>query len=377
MKTRFYQAAVLFFCLAFLPFSATADGLSTISKDEIIAALTDLESVFKSYSVQIRLNTLEQSPLDEKIFLKSNVAMDVKQELGARFHFVEVGDIPYLDGSAGNHDGLKVPSDKRPRRLEGAFNGEELREITGQEGEAGNALIHSKPEGTQWRIKPQVYLTFYFHKTILEWISSGDASVVGDDNIEGIPAVVVETKPVLVNNIEWKQKFWLAPSLNFAAVKRSANLRRYPDGKWIEYTRILTSDYQNAYAGVFVPGRGVYESFRVGKGDTDPDKTEYPTTSRHELIFKNWEVNPPLSDDDFKVEFPNHTFVNNKITGDSYSIERLTDKDIANQVFGANQINHKSIKMILVYTNIAIFVMLIGIMIFRRSHKNTQNPDSK
>lgn len=342
-------------------------GAPSVTQDDLLAALEDLEAGLSSYSVTCDLTVEERAVADPANVLRSKAVLEVLAEPGRRFRFRERGVLPRNGDTTGPE-----------RVVQGAFDGELLREVAGHPDRPGLGVVSAKAESAQWRTDPRIFLTHYFHRSIRQWLVERNGRVIGTEPLDGRPVLRVETEPLLVSDAEWKQAFWIDPALGFATVKRAAFVRHPPEGGWFEYTHILTSDYSEAAAGIWVPGRAVYESFRaVGEGPATPS-SETEVTSRHEVRFRGWKINPPLADEDFRLVFPDGTFINDQVTGQSYVYNKLTESDIAGQVAEARRMPAPaaalSTRELLLWANAAVLGIAVVIAVVIRYARRRRVP---
>lgn len=189
----------------------------------------------------------------------------------------------------------------RPRKSIGTFNGDACRVASGSS-KLVFGMITTVRNDLSLAMDPRRMTTHYFDKPVSQLITKHRGRIVGRIRHDEREAIVVETEPHFNKNY-FKLRFWIAPSLGFAVVKR-ANMIRFPGhDRWIDFNRIVGSDHREIEPGIWLPMRAVYESFGVKEEDAR-DGTEPLLSSRYKIVNSNWIVNPQVDDSLFTLEFP-------------------------------------------------------------------------
>jgi hypothetical protein len=335
-----------------------------ISYPDLIKALEDRETALGSFSVRCEVTAVDQSQFDPKRMLRSKFTLEMLAESGGRFRFYEEGVLPKEGGG-------EVQSEITATKA--AFNGELLREARGRPEDLKLGSVSSNRASAQLRFNPRTVLSEYQNRPILAWLSEGKGHLAGRSTIEGRTVLLLETAPVLADGLDWKQSFWIAPDLNFAAVKRSASLRSHPDGEWIEYTFVSSHAFIEPETGFFVPGKAIYRSFVIGKDvpPKNPGQSNLPLSSDYEIYFSNWKINPPVSADDFELNFETGTFVNDRDTGKSYKYNELSDADIEQAIADSRSLprppgQNRNSTVLIIAMNLVAGLVLATILAWRR-----------
>ncbi|MFH1303892.1 MAG: hypothetical protein ABIK07_22765, partial [Planctomycetota bacterium] len=193
------RSAFVFFlvCTLLSSFNRSFAGDNTISKDQLLEVLADLESAFKSYSLTAEIDSKIESSHNPQMLVPLTAHLEITAEIGGRFRFTETG--------TSMNDGPKP--DVYKSNVQGTFDGSVLRQMNGSNGNYSIGTISPKATDASLRVDPRVYLTCYFQKTISEWIKQRDGTILGEVDYAGRKVISVETAPKLVDGIEWKQSF--------------------------------------------------------------------------------------------------------------------------------------------------------------------------
>ncbi|MHA3775317.1 hypothetical protein ACXR0O_27655 [Verrucomicrobiota bacterium sgz303538] len=290
-----------------------ASGTSVAPKralnvDEILLGLDHAEARIRGFRVGVDMKIRMAADREPGTYVDLEAHTSVLMDGFGRFRFSERGTSVNWSPSASVH----------PIHIEAAFDGIILRQMSGSDRFA-TGLESSQPSDASTRLDLSQFLFVYQGKSVAQWLREREGKVVGREQIEGGNAVVLETRPKLVDGIEWKQRFIVLPEKGFAVVCRSA-LKRYTESpEWFEYTRTESFELTVCGEGLFVPGRGVYQSWTIPKADALNGKRPFPNAWRYELSFQKWKVNPLVTDADFALQFEPGVFINDRNSGRSYT----------------------------------------------------------
>lgn len=280
----------------------------TLSVDEILLGLEQAEARIRAFQVGVDMKIRMAADRKPGTYVDLEAHTSVLIDGSGRFRFSE----------RGTSVNWSPPVSVHPIHIEAAFDGVILRQMSGSDRFA-TGLESSQPTDASTRLDLSQFLFVYQGKFVAQWLREREGKVVGSEQIEGGRALVLETRPVLVGGIEWKQRFVVLPEKGFAVVCRSA-LKRYPENpEWFEYTRTESFELSECSEGLFLPGRGVYQSWTIPKADALNGKRPFPNAWRYELSFRKWKANPPVTDEDFALQFEPGVFINDRNSGRSYT----------------------------------------------------------
>lgn len=218
-----------------------------------------------------------------------------------------------------------------------------------------------------WTIDPREMTTHYFRKPVSVIITEAKGMLVGKDKHDGAEVLVIETE-IHKTSEEWRYRFWIDPSKNFAVVKRAALIRILPDTPWIEYARIIGFNYKEVQPGIWLPGRVVQESFDPSKEQVVQGK-EPPLSWRFTSKELSWLVNPQVSTETFRLEFPSGIVVEDHINDRAYVVGHVADAALDEQADVARNWLSSESRGWSLKLNVLLVVVLIGVVFWRYQKK--------
>ncbi|WP_337175826.1 hypothetical protein [Paludisphaera sp.] len=286
---------------------ATEAAPPAATVDEVLRALDDAEAALAAFRVEADIAIKMESPLARGEYADLEARVSLLFDRSGRFRFSERGATV----------NWSPPRRVHPIRIEAAYDGAVLKQMEGSE-KLAHGLVSSRPTDSSMRLDPRNFVLDYQGKTVARWLREYDGKIVGDEPVDGGTALVLETRPNLVDGIEWKQRYLVLPDKGFAVARRSALLRYAEAPDWLEYTRTESFDLADRGRGIHLPARGVYQSWNVKKDDALEGARSFPISWRYDLTFRDWRINPDATDADFTLRFEPGVFVNDRISGRSY-----------------------------------------------------------
>jgi hypothetical protein len=275
--------------------------------DEVLRALDDAEAALAAFRVEADIAIKMESPLEHGEYADLEAHASLLFDRAGRFRFTE----------RGTSVNWSPPRRVHPIRVEAAYDGAVLKQMSGSE-KLTHGTVGARPNDSSMRLDPRNFVLDYQGKAVARWLREYDGKLVGSEPVEGGEALALETRPNLVDGIEWKQRYLVLPDKGFAVVRRSA-LMRYTEGPdWFEYTRTESFDLADRGGGIYLPARGIYQSWNVKKSEALEGGRTFPNSWRYDLTFRDWRINPAVTDADFTLRIEPGVYINDRITGRSY-----------------------------------------------------------
>ena len=217
----------------------------------------------------------------------------------------------------------------------------ELRHLDASRGQGGTVVHRGSiaADGSlALRGAPLSHFLWWYHRvSVADFIEQDGGGIVewagdGPDN-----RAVIRTRPCGKDQ-RWLYEFHVMPDKGFAIPYRAERVRRDAAGAegWVLARETITEDFTELQQGVWLPRKAVDTAWQVFYEGADAAKP--PTLLwRYEYEF-SWEANPPLDDAFFEVEFPPGTRVNDSVAGRRYTLARVTDQMMADQVAAAKRL---------------------------------------
>ncbi len=211
-----------------------------------------------------------------------------------------------VNGSAGNYRATSV------------FDGELVKRMQGGEQYISGTISQQKSQ-IHWKFDPRLAVSHFFRRTVSELLEKKGGQITGLTNLDNIPVLVIETASVK-KDVERRYRFHVAPSLNFAVVRRAIEAKLLDHEKWLEYRVVECADYEEFAPGIWLPVRVIERNYMTEERHFIED-IERPISAELRMNMVNWVVNPEVADELFTLEFPSGIRVTNQVTGKTFNSE--------------------------------------------------------
>jgi hypothetical protein len=346
-------------CLVLLVVLSTSDP----SLSDLQQGVIDREAAIRGFRATCHIDTFADDP---KTRLNLTASEDVKfsAEITGRLRYESSGDV-------------KDQGIAKYEMVLGSFNGSEARSMRNLgAAQYAAAVVSRERSSVRFRVDPCEFVTSYFHEPISADLKSRNVTIVGRENWDGRPTVVVEVEydPPPNSTDNRKSRFWIDPSRGFAVVRWAALTRiSPPNDEWCEYYHVDGFDYKEVQSGVWLPMRVVMETLKAK--NKDPALRKKPIFG-YKIQMKEWELNPSFDDAEFTIAFAKGIGVENQISGTSYFTRQITDQDLSDQLtmerLTKEAIPPKSRRWLLLWVNGAAALTWVSVIVYRRARRRAR-----
>jgi hypothetical protein len=146
---------------------------------------------------------------------------------------------------------------------------------------------------------PLEYTTHWLRWSVSRALSQRSPHLVDPQAWDGRRVVVAETAPVK-NGQEYKTQFWIDPARGFIVVRRLGLVRYAAEKPWRVNEDVGSLAHREIAPGIWLPEKFESKVFTVPA--SEPAELQLAEEVKGRL--SEWQVNQPVSDAQFKLEFP-------------------------------------------------------------------------
>lgn len=338
-------------------------AVTEMSLEDIVQAIVDSEQEVRSLSVTNRMQVVQQYfPGQPDVEVRLDVVESIILDADGRTR-VEI------DGQGFRHTTDGEP-EVYPQQVLGVYDGQQMRQTSGLD-RFTQGLVTSSRSDLAMRLDPRHVTTHYFYKPVSGLLKKSGV-LVGEVDWDGRTVMRLETTPSGTDD-KRRYVFLIDPGYNFAIVKRAVEIQFSGHERWMEYTRIVGSEYEEVHPGVWLPGHAVHESLDPTR-ENAADGTDPALAWRWDVVMEDWQVNPELTEALFRLDFSPGVYVNDQVTGRSFQVAGISDELIRHQAQVGDEWRESqqgypfglSRRQMFVGLNAIVMVALLGFIGFRR-----------
>lgn len=233
-----------------------------------------------------------------------------------------------------------------------------------------SGLITNQRHDLPWRFAPQEATTHFQGELISSLVKKYPASIVKTELVDGIDTIVLETS-IGHYALDRRCRFHVAPSMNFAVVRRAIEAKLPEGKKWIEYSWTKCGNFSEVSPGFWLPSNAETKMVATSRENFLSDVSP-PLLAQTSVQFTEWVVNPEVSDDLFNLDFEPGVYVTDRITGAHYQIAGVSEDSLKRQADKAKQLlgSSDTRRFMLILLNVAIVACLFVLIAAKRRATN-------
>lgn len=199
-----------------------------------------------------------------------------------------------------------------------------------------SGIVSQKASSVRWKFDPRLAVTTFFRRTVSDLLDRGDGKITDETTLDGIPVLVMETTAVK-KDVERRYRFHVAPSLNFAVVRRAIEAKLLEHDKWLEYKTVQCADYNETTSGIWLPASVIERDYIVEEHHFIED-VEPPLSSELQMKMVDWVVNPKVNDGLFDLEFSAGVRITDRVADKAYQVAGINAAILEKQAKDARTI---------------------------------------
>jgi len=238
-----------------------AEAVRSLTIADIVAGLQQLEqsveSLAASYSHESHHNLVEPGrPLPPEMLIQDDaVAMSRKGTASWEMLYDGRGRMEAeISRTNFRFDGSQVVRKERHLSVFDGNQGSFQTTHLGPNGTVLSVVRQATDRFMRTSSPPFDFATQHLGKPISDLVTQKDGKIVGYEQWEGRPVIVVEVDPVVRReDYIFKQKFWVDPGRNFLAVRRESYVQRGEGKPWGLHLQIDLTSIREVVPGIWLP----------------------------------------------------------------------------------------------------------------------------